>query len=60
MDRRLIFLHYRHLNRIDVLMEKSEVLIVLVPQGDAKATAKADFSKKAPRKDTTYTKVPVP
>ena len=41
-------------------MEKSEVLIILVPQGDAEATAEADSLKNVPRKAILYTKVPVP
>jgi hypothetical protein len=49
MTSRLIFLHHRHLNQIDVVIEKSEVLNILVPQGDAKATAKVDSSKSQPR-----------
>jgi hypothetical protein len=41
-------------------MEMGEVLKVLVPQGDAEATAEADPLKSQPRKDPVYTKVPVP
>ena len=44
----------------DANSENSKVLIVLVPQGDVEATAKADYLKKLPRKVPVYTKVPVP
>ena len=45
---------------MDAEKERGKVLNVLVPQGDAEATAKADSSKSLPRKDIGYTKVPVP
>ena len=41
-------------------LENSKGLIVLVSQGDAEATAKADYLKNLPRKTPMYTKVPVP
>ena len=36
------------------------MLNVLVPQGDAEATAEADLLNFLPRKSIGYTKVPVP
>jgi hypothetical protein len=47
-------------NLQNVCVEKSEALIVLVPQGDVEATAKTDFLKHPPRKFAGYTKEPVP
>jgi len=55
-----IFLHVRNLNQKDVSFENSEALIVLVPQGDVKATANTDCSIKVPRKVLVYAKDPVP
>ena len=45
---------------MDAEKERGKVLNVLVPQGDAEATAEADSSKSLPRKPIGYTKVPVP
>ena len=41
-------------------MERSKVLIVLVPQGDVEATAEADSSTEQPRKSPAHNKAPVP
>jgi hypothetical protein len=41
-------------------MESGKVMNVLVPQGDAEATAEADHLKFLPRKSVANTKAPVP
>ena len=43
-----------------MVIEKGEALIVLVPQGDVKATADTDSSILPPRKVPVYAKEPVP
>ena len=40
--------------------ETVQVLIILVPQGDVRAQARADLLIFLPRKIPAYTKVPVP
>jgi hypothetical protein len=40
--------------------ETVQVLIILVPQGDVRAQARADLLTFLPRKVPVYTKVPVP